>query len=298
MDCLSALGGHPRVTGSHSSDRPRRSGDRAVNAPKTLDERSVNGARLGVQTGTNRRLRPGGLRRDVTPSLRSVDRLTRVPDTRHFAGELDFLRQRLLVMGELAEERVRTAIGALVAGDRDEVRRVIDGDRAIDALQIEIDDRCFRLLALQQPVAVDLRFVVTVTKITVDLERVGDLAVNIAEAADRYLEHPVKVLVDLPRMCEIAQHILATVLGAFLAQDPALAKKVLADDDRLDQVRDGLFRELLAHMHGNPNNVESAVDLILMSRHLERIGAHATNIAEDIIFITEARDVRHSRRLQ
>jgi phosphate transport system protein len=211
--------------------------------------------------------------------------------------ELAGLKTQLLAMGDLAEDNVRVAVDAMIAGDRPRIRKVIDGDQPLNELQISIDDRCFKLLALQHPVAVDLRFVVAATKITGELERVGDLAVNIAEAAERYLEHrPVSPLVDLSEMGTIAQRMLATVLSAFMAQSAALAKKVLAEDDRLDQVREQVVRQLLTDMSRNAMTIEPAVDLILMTRHLERIGAHASNIAEDIIFITEARDVRHARR--
>jgi phosphate transport system protein len=218
-----------------------------------------------------------------------------VPDARHFAEDLEELKGRLLFMGGLAAKHVRAALDALVAGDRDLMHQVIASDHELNELQIEIDDRCFTLLALQQPVAVDLRFIVSATKITVDLERVGDLAVNIAEASERYIAHrPVKALVDLPRMGDIAQHMLATALGAFLTQNAALAEAVLVEDDRLDQLKDQVFRELLTYMLGDTRTIEPAIDLILISRHLERIGDHATNIAEDVIFIAEGRDVRHA----
>ncbi len=218
-----------------------------------------------------------------------------MPETRHLAEVLDKLRLRLLFMGGLAAQSVRASLEALVAADRDLMHQVIANDRELNELQMEIDDRCFNLLALQQPVAVDLRFIVAATKITVDLERVGDLAVNIAEASERYISHPpVKALVDLPRMSDIAQDMLATALDAFLARDAAAAEAVLAQDDRLDELKDQVFRELLTHMLGDTRTIEPAIDLILISRHLERIGDHATNIAEDVIFITEARDVRHA----
>jgi phosphate transport system protein len=161
-------------------------------------------------------------------------------------------------------------------------------------MQLEIDDRCFKLLALQQPMAVDLRTIVAAVKINGDLERVGDLAVNIAEAADRYVSHPpVKPLIDLPRMGAIAQLMLRQALDAFVSQDIQAAQAVLTQDDVLDGLKDQLFRELLTYMLGDARTIEPGIDLILISRHLERIGDHATNIAEDVIFIVEARDVRH-----
>jgi phosphate transport system protein len=215
-------------------------------------------------------------------------------ETRHFAEALGELKQRLLVMGRLAEQRVSTAIEALVARDSQLIGDVIDGDSALNTLQIEIDDRAFKLLALHQPMAVDLRAIVAASKINADLERVGDLAVNIAEAAKRYATHaPVKPLVDLPRMAAIAQRMLADALESFVSNDVVAAEAVLAQDDRLDELKNQVFRELLTYMLADPKKIEPALDLILISRHLERVGDHATNIAEDVIFIAEARDVRH-----
>jgi phosphate transport system protein len=199
---------------------------------------------------------------------------------RHFAEELDRLKQRLLTMGGLAEERVRLA--------------VIDGDHEINRLQLEIDDRAFKLLALHQPMASDLRSIVAAVKINSDLERVGDLAVNIAEAAQRYITHPqVKALVDIPRMAGLAQSMLHDALDAFVSRDLGAAQSVLDRDDTLDALKNQVFRELLTYMIGDPRTIEPSLDLILVSRHLERVGDHATNIAEDVIFIVAARDVRH-----
>jgi phosphate transport system protein len=215
-------------------------------------------------------------------------------DTRHFAEELDELKQRLLVMGGLAEERLRTAVQALVERDSDLMAEVIRGDEAVNGLHLEIDDRCFKLLALHQPMAVDLRTIVAAFKINTDLERVGDLAVNVAEAAERYVTHvPVKPLIDLPRMAEMARQMLHAALDAFVSKDVEAAQHVLTQDDVLDGLKNQIFRELLTYMLGDPRKIEAAIDLILVSRHLERVGDHATNIAEDVIFMVEARDVRH-----
>lgn len=212
----------------------------------------------------------------------------------HFREELEALQGRLLEMGGLAEERVRTAVEALVARDPALMNAVLAGDEPINQLHIEVDNRCFRLLALHQPMATDLRAVVAVVKINTDLERVGDLAVNIVEAAQRYVQHPpVKQLIDIPRMGEIAQAMLRDALDAFVKRDTALAHLVLGEDDRLDKLKTEVFRELLAYMLRDQSTVEPALDLILISRHLERIGDHATNIAEDVIFMVSALDVRH-----
>ena len=213
---------------------------------------------------------------------------------RHFQEELDHLKTRLLEMGGLAEDRVRAAVESLVTRDTDMVAEVLTGDAPINQLHIEIDSRCFTLLALHQPMAVDLRAIVAAVKINTDLERVGDLAINIAEAATRYLKHPpVKELIDIPRMATIAQGMLRDALDAYVRRDTGMAQAVLNEDDALDALKTQVFRELLSYMLSDPSKIEPALDLILISRHLERIGDHATNVAEDVIFMVTARDVRH-----
>jgi phosphate transport system protein len=221
-----------------------------------------------------------------------------MPDTErvvpHFQEQLATLKERLLVMGGIAEERVRLIMEALVERELEIVDKVQGGDEPINQLHIEVDARCFRLLALHQPMATDLRAIVAAVKINTDLERVGDLAVNIAEAVRRYLQHPpVKKLIDIPRMAEIAQRMLRNSLDSYVRRDVDLAQAVLNEDDTLDALKTQVFRELLTYMLQDPATIEPALDLILMSRHLERIGDHATNIAEDVIFMVSARDVRH-----
>ena len=212
----------------------------------------------------------------------------------HFREELEALQGRLLEMGGLAEERVRAALEGLVSRDPAKIDKVLSGDEPINQLHIEVDNRCFRLLALHQPMATDLRAIVAAVKINTDLERVGDLAVNIAEASKRYIGHaPVKQLIDIPLMSNIAQAMLRDALDAFVRRDTELAHKVLNEDDRLDSLKTQVFRDLLTHMLQNQSTVEPSLDLILVSRHLERIGDHATNIAEDVIFMVSALDVRH-----
>ena len=214
--------------------------------------------------------------------------------TRHFQDELEQLKARLLEMGGIAEEQVRLSIKGLVDRDHDLIDRVLVGDQPLNALHIEIDNRCFTLLALYQPMAVDLRAVVAAVKINTDLERVGDLAINIAEAARQYTTHPpVKRLIDIPRMASIAQTMLRDALDAFVKRDTVLAQRVLNEDDTLDALKSQIFRELLTYMLQDPATIEPALDLILISRHLERIGDHATNVAEDVIFMVLAKDVRH-----
>jgi phosphate transport system protein len=186
------------------------------------------------------------------------------------------------------------SVKAVAVRDPALVDHILAGDEPINALHIEIDDRCFKLLALHQPMAADLRAIVAAVKINTDLERVGDLAVNIAEAGKRYLQHPpVKPLIDIPRMGDIAQRMLRDALDSFVRRDLTLAESVLAADDRLDALKTQIFRELLTFMLSDPATIEPALDLILISRHLERIGDHATNIAEDVIFMVSAKDVRH-----
>ena len=212
----------------------------------------------------------------------------------HFQEELQQLKTRLLEMGGLAEDRVRTVVEALVEREPGILERVLAGDTPINQLHIEIDQRCFKLLALHQPMAVDLRAIVAAVKINTDLERVGDMAINIAEAVKRYMRHPpVTELIDIPRMADIAQRMLRDALDAFVRRDIALAQAVLDADDALDSLKTRVFRELLTFMLQNPSTIEPSLDLILISRHLERIGDHATNIAEDVIFMVSARDVRH-----
>lgn len=212
----------------------------------------------------------------------------------HFQEELEQLKTRLLEMGGLAEDRVRMAVDALVERDAALVDRVLSGDGPINQLHIEIDSRCFKLIALHQPMAVDLRSIVSAVKINTDLERVGDLAINIAEAVRRYLRHPpVKELIDIPRMADIAQAMLRDALDAYVRRDVDLAHRVLNEDDKLDALKTQVFRELLTYMLQDTSTIEPSLDLILISRHLERIGDHATNIAEDVIFLVSAKDVRH-----
>jgi len=214
--------------------------------------------------------------------------------SRHFAEELDTLKKRVVEMGRLVEERIQLAVHALIDRNLGETRTVVEGDTEIDQLQVEVDDRCFTLLALHQPMAIDLRSLVAAVKINSDLERVGDLAVNIAEATQRYLSHPrLPSLVDIPRMAELPLAMLHDALQSFISNNVALAQSVLDRDDTLDELKMEVFRDLLSYMLHDARTIEAALNLVLVSRHLERVGDHATNIAEDVIFIVAARDVRH-----
>jgi phosphate transport system protein len=213
---------------------------------------------------------------------------------RHFQDELQQLKNRLLTMGGLVEERVHSAIVALIERRAGTAERTVAGDREINELQIEIDECCLKLLALQQPMAVDLRLIAAAMKINTDLERIGDQAVNIAQNTLRLIEKPpLKPLIDIPRMAAVAEEMIRDSLDAFVRRDAALARKVLRRDDEVDAMKDHIFRVLLTYMMADPGTIERALALILVSRNLERIADHATNIAEDVIFMVEARDVRH-----
>src|SRR5882762_5594246 len=213
---------------------------------------------------------------------------------RHFERDLAELQERLLWMGSLAERSVHQAIHAVLDSDEKLAQNVLEEEDAINELQIELDDRVVQLLALQQLMAVDLRFVLAVSRINVDLERIGDQAVNIAESAQRILRHPrVKPYVDLPRMSELAEEMMRDSLNAVVRRDVELARKVLMSDDKVDHYRDQIFRELLTYMMGDSSVVFPAFELILVAKNLERIGDHATNIAEDVIYIVQGQDIRH-----
>jgi phosphate transport system protein len=212
----------------------------------------------------------------------------------HFEDELKTLKNRLLEMGALVEDRVHRAVHSLIDRKVEEAEVIIAGDKEVNELHIEIDDRCLRLLATQTPLAVDLRLITSAMKINSDLERIGDQAVNISENVVKILPHPpLKPLIDIPRMAEIAEKMTRDALDSFVKRDPELARDVLRRDDEVDQLKDQVFRELLTYMMADPGTIQRALALILISRNLERIADHATNIAEDVIFLVEAKDVRH-----
>ena len=213
---------------------------------------------------------------------------------RHFEIELNGLKERLLWMGSLAERAVHQAIHSVLDVDASLAEAVLEEEPAINELQMEIDDRVMQLLALHQLMAADLRFVLSVSRINNDLERIGDQAVNIAQSSQRILRHPrVKPYVDLPRMSEVAEEMVRDALNAVVRRDVELAQKILAMDDQGNHFRDQIFRELLTYMMGDSSVVFPAFELILVAKNLERIGDHATNIAEDVIYIVQGQDVRH-----
>jgi phosphate transport system protein len=212
---------------------------------------------------------------------------------RRFEAEIQALRDRLLGMGGLAETMIHKSVKALVDREEALVQTVLAHEEKMDLLCIEIDDRCLTLLALRQPMASDLRFIAAGIKINSDLERMGDQAVSIAlRARDLIAQPQVKPLIDIPRMARLAQEMVRKSLDAFVRRDPELARSVIEADDQVDVLRDQVFRELLTYMMGDPGTIPRALELILVSRHLERIADHATNIAEDVIYIVRGEDVR------
>jgi len=212
----------------------------------------------------------------------------------HFEEELQALKNRLLTMGALVEERVHQAVRALIDRRQEEAERVIVSDKEVNDLQIDVDDRCLKLLATQTPLAGDLRLITAAMKINADLERIGDQAVNVAENVLKLLpQPPLKPLIDIPRMAELAQQMTRDALDSFVRKDADLARDVLKRDDEVDNLKDQVFRELLTYMMADPGTIQRALALILISRNIERIADHATNIAEDVIFLVEAKDVRH-----
>ncbi len=214
---------------------------------------------------------------------------------RHFHEELDALKQTLLAMGGLVEDQIRRAMRALIERDDALAREVIEGDHRVNAYDVEIDEKCVELLALHQPKAGDLRFITTAMKIVTDLERIGDQAVNIAQRAlELNLEPQLKPYIDLPRMAEAAQRMVKESLDAFVSRDTRLARQVCGEDSDVDALKDQIFRELLTYMMADPKTIPRAIRLILISRFLERVADHATNIAEMVIYMVESKIVRHS----
>ena len=214
---------------------------------------------------------------------------------RHFHEELAGLRQTLLAMGGLCEEQIRRVMRALMERDDALAQEVINRDRQVNAYDVEVDESCVNLLALHQPAASDLRFITTAMKIVTDLERIGDQAVNIAQRALELNREPqLKPYIDLPRMAERAQVMVKESLDAFVERDTDLARRVCAADAEVDALKEQIFRELLTYMMEDARTIPRAIRLILISRFLERVADHATNIAEMVIYLVEGKMVRHT----
>ncbi len=208
--------------------------------------------------------------------------------------ELNELRTELLDMAGLAEAAVGKAVRSLVVRDRGLITEVLQGEDTINKFEIQIEDRCLKVLALYQPEARDLRFIAASLKISNDLERIGDMAVNIAQrATDLLQEPPLKPLIDLPHMAELSQKMLKDALDSLVRGDSGLARDVCRRDDEVDNLEDQIFRELLTYMLADSKAISRAIHLILISRHLERVADHATNIAEEAFYLVEGRTLKH-----
>jgi phosphate transport system protein len=214
---------------------------------------------------------------------------------RHFHEELEALKQTLLAMGGLVEDQIRRVMRALTERNDALAQEVIDRDRQVNAYDVEVDETCVNLLALHQPAAGDLRFITTAMKIVTDLERIGDQAVNIAQRALELNQEPqLKPYIDLPRMAERAQAMVKDSLDAFVSRDTDQARRVCSADGEVDALKEQIFRELLTFMMADPRAIPRAIRLILISRFLERVADHATNIAEMVIYMVEGKMVRHT----
>ena len=212
----------------------------------------------------------------------------------HFSEQLEELRRNLILMGGEVERQIHRAIEALIEVDLEKARAVIEADQEIDRMEMAVEDLAVHLFALQQPVAGDLRFLIAALKINNDLERIGDHAVNIAEGAERMAgQRPFKPFIDIPYMAEVAETMLKQSLDAFVNRDAALAKQVIKKDDILDEKNVSIIRELLTYMAEYPTLITYCLELISISKNLERVGDLATNICEDTIFIAEAKWVKH-----
>lgn len=213
---------------------------------------------------------------------------------RHFDEELRELKKKILEMDSLVEAAIDYSIKALADRKEELILEVIKKEEGINKIHLEIDEICLRLLALRQPMAADLRFIAAVLKINSELERMGDQAINITDATSELLkEPPLKPLIDIPKMSSLSRQMTKDALDAFINRDVELAKDVISRDDEVDDLKNQIFRELLTYMMSDPKAIKRALELILVSRHLERIGDHATNIAEDVVFMVLGEDIRH-----
>lgn len=213
-----------------------------------------------------------------------------------FEADLRDLREKLLAMGAKVEALIADSMRSLIERDSALAAEVTQGDKEVNRLEVEIDEACRRILALRQPAASDLRLITTALKIVTDLERIGDLAVNIAERAkDLNQAPPLKAYVDTPRLAELAQQHVKKALDAFVSSDASRAEEVCREDDLLDALYLKIFNELLGYMMEDSKNIRRATALMFIAKHLERIGDHATNVAEMVIYMVRGTDVRHPR---
>ena len=214
---------------------------------------------------------------------------------RHFEKEIEHLKQLLLEMGALVEESINESIRALLERDTAVAQRVIDNDNAIDQKELEIDQHTIALIAMMQPAAVDLRFVAAAMKITPELERVADLAVDVCERAiELNREPPLKPLIDIPRLARITQDMVRQSLDAFVRRDATLARQVIARDDEVDLLTEQSFRELLTYMLEDARNISRAIRLTFVGKYFERMADGATNICEMVVYLVEGTVIKHS----
>ncbi|MFB3920564.1 MAG: phosphate signaling complex protein PhoU [Terriglobia bacterium] len=218
---------------------------------------------------------------------------------KHFQEELDDLKSRLLEMGGLVESAVYRSVQAVVEKDIDQAQQVLKNEARINQMEIQIDDMATRLLALQQPMAIDLRFLTAAIKINSDLERMGDLSVGIVERALALMHEPVVIpMIDIPQMAKQTESMIRKCLDAFVKADAELARTVLLSDDAVDDLRDTVYEELIRFMRKDPENVRPGVNFMFVARNLERLADHATNIAEDVLFYVQGVEVRHHANLK
>ena len=216
--------------------------------------------------------------------------------SQHYEKLLRRLKDRLLVMSSKSELMIRDSIRALVERSPSLAREVIRRDDEIDRMEIEIDDLCLEIMALEQPVAGDLRFLTTAFKIVRDLERIGDVGVNIAERVEELMQEPeLKPLIDLPIMARTVEKILRDSFDAFVNSDASLGEQVVKDDEQLDHMYEQIFRELLTYMLEDPKSISRALKLIFIAKGLERVGDHCANIGEMVVFLVKGQDIRHGK---
>jgi phosphate transport system protein len=214
--------------------------------------------------------------------------------TKQFEEDLGSLKQQLLKMAAKAETMIHLSMQALVQRDLSLASELPELEDDVNRLQLDVDDRCFKLLALRQPMAHDLRFIIAAGKISSDLERIGDLTINIHENTKVLLQFPeLKPLIDIPRMADLSRQMVRDSLDAFVEEDAAKARNTVMRDDEVDALKNQVFREVLTYMISDPQTIQVGMQLVLVSRHLERIADHATNIAEDVVYLVEAKDIRH-----
>jgi phosphate transport system protein len=217
---------------------------------------------------------------------------------KRYEEELKKLREEILYMGGLVEDQIQKAVKSLVDRDSELAKIIIERDHEVNRLDVEIDELCIRLLALHQPAGKDLRFITTGLKITTDLERIGDMSVNTCERALELNQEPqLKPYVDIPRMARIAQRMIRESLDAFVREDTDLALKVCKDDEEIDQLNSQIFREVISFMIEDPHTVSRAMKISSISKYLERMADHATNIAEMVIFMVKGKSIRHMKEL-